>query len=149
MDRVTKTLMQAGVASHVAIYRATDGRVGGAMQGCPVILLTTKGRTSGKLRTIPLMRITHEDAIHVVASAGGADWDPAWFHNLVEDPRVRVRDQDEVWDARAIVLEAEERDEAYAAAVEHMDGFADYERRTERTIPMVRLEPLDSDTVAA
>ncbi len=134
--------IKAGTATHVAIYRLTEGRVGAEMNG-DVILLTTKGRTSGQLRTTPVMRVEHEGAIHVVGSAGGADHDPAWFRNLSADPRVRVRDRDRVWDARAVVLEGDERDVAYAAAVAHMDGFGDYEQRTDRTIPVARLESLD------
>lgn len=146
---MTKALVRAGTGVHVALYRATEGRLGGEMQGCGVILLTTRGRSSGRLRTSPVMRVDHDDAVHVVASAGGGDWHPAWFHNLVADPRVRVRDHDRVRDARAIVLGGNERDAAYAAAVDHMEGFADYERRTDRTIPMVRLGPFDRAMVSA
>lgn len=134
--------IKAGTATHVAIYRLTEGRVGAEMDG-DVILLTTKGRTSGRLRTTPVMRIEHDGTIHVIGSAGGADRDPAWFRNLTADPRVRVRDRNRVWDARAVVLEGDERDAAYVAAVDHMSGFADYEERTDRTIPVARLEPLD------
>lgn len=138
-----KSLLKAGVATHVAVYRLSRGRLGADMQGSRVVLLTTKGRTTGKLRTMPVMRIEHDGDVHVVASAGGADHHPAWFRNLEADPRVRVRDGDEVHDARAVVLEGEARDEAYAAAVEDMAGFAEYERQTDRTIPVVRLERMD------
>lgn len=146
-----KTLMRVGVAGHVAMYRLTNGRVGATVQGSRVLLLTTRGRRSGKLRTTPLMRIEHDGAVHVVASAAGADRDPAWFRNLLADPRVRVRDRDAVWSARGIVLEGSDRDEVYAAAVADMGDFADYEARTERTIPVVCLQPLaahDPDAAA-
>lgn len=140
-----KTLMRMGIAGHVAVYRLSGGRVGADMQGERVILLTTRGRTTGKLRTTPLMRVDHEGAVHVIASAAGAPADPAWFRNLRADPRARVRDRDEVWSARGVVLDPEDRDAVYATAVEQMGGFADYEERTDRTIPVVRLEPLDGE----
>lgn len=145
MDPMRKSLMKAGIAGHVAVYRLTDGRVGAQMGGARVILVTSKGRTTGKLRTSPVMRIDHDGATHVIASAGGAPDHPAWFRNIEADPRVRVRDGDETWSALAVVLEGTERDEAYAAAVAEMEGFAAYEERTDRTIPVVRLEPFEPD----
>lgn len=143
MDPLQKALMRAGVAGHVALYRLTGGRLGASMRGTRIVLLTTRGRTTGKLRTMPLMRIEHDGADHVIASGAGSPRHPAWFRNVEADPRVRVRDGDEVRAARAVVLNGAERDEVYAAAVARMDDFADYERRTERTIPVVRLDPLD------
>lgn len=134
-----RSLMKLGIGGHVAIYRLSNGRVGGTMGGSPVILLTTRGRRSGEPRTTPLMRIEHDGRLHVIASAAGSDSHPAWFHNLVAEPNVVVRDRDDVFAARAEVLDGKERDAAYAAAVEEMDGFADYERRTDRVIPVVRL----------
>lgn len=140
---VEKTLMRAGIAAHVAVYRLTEGRVGGSMGGSRVLLLTTRGRRSGQLRTTPLMRVDHDGAVHVIASAAGAASHPAWFHNVQADPRVRVRDGDRVWSAHGVVLEGAQRDQAHAAAVAEMEGFADYEQRTDRTIPVVRLEPIE------
>lgn len=134
-----RALMKVGIGGHVAIYRLSNGRVGGTIGGTRVILLTTRGRRSAKPRTTPLMRIEHGGQLHVVASAGGADTHPAWFHNLVAEPNVVVRDRDDVFAARAEVLDGEERDAAYVAAVEEMEGFADYEQRTDRVIPVVRL----------
>jgi deazaflavin-dependent oxidoreductase (nitroreductase family) len=133
-------LMRAGTAAHAGLYRLTDGRVGATVGGARVLLLTTRGRRTGKPRTTPLMRVEHDGALHVVASAGGADTDPAWFSNLVAEPRVGVQDGADRFVARAAVLEGEERDRAYASAVAIMDGFAEYERATERTIPVVRLD---------
>lgn len=140
--KLTSKLVRLVTGSHVALYRVTAGRIGAAMFGGPVLLLTTRGRRSGKPRTTPLMRVEHDGNLHVVASAAGADTHPVWFVNLTAEPRVGVQDGDKRFVARAVVLESAERDLAYAAAVDAMEGFGEYQRKTERTIPVVRLEPI-------
>lgn len=141
---VRNKLIRLGTGAHVGLYRATDGRVGASMNGARVLLLTTRGRTSGKARTTPLMRVEHDGVVHVIASAAGADTDPTWFANLVAEPKVGVQDGDQRFLARAAVLEGSERDQVYAAAMDAMDDFAEYQRRTDRVIPVVRLEPLET-----
>lgn len=128
--------------SHAGVYRLTDGRVGADMGGARVLLLTTRGRRSGKPRTTPLMRVEHRGKLHVVASAAGADSHPAWFTNLSIEPRVGVHDGADRYVARAVVLDGPDRDAAFAAAIATMEGFAEYQRKTGRTIPVVRLDPI-------
>lgn len=131
--------------AHAGVYRLTDGRLGSTLNGAPLLLLITRGRRTGKPRTTPLARIEHGGHLHVIASAGGADADPAWFRNLTAEPRVGVQDGARRLTARAVVLNGAERDAVYAAAVEMMSGFGEYRRRTDRTIPVVRLTPTSGD----
>lgn len=138
-----RTVMRLGPAAHAELYRVTDGRIGAELNGAPVILLTTRGRRTGRPRTTPLMRVEHDGRLHVIASAAGADTDPAWFRNLTAEPRVGVRDRGRRFVAHATVLAGDERDAAYASAARDMAFFAEYERTTARTIPVVRLDPVD------
>jgi deazaflavin-dependent oxidoreductase (nitroreductase family) len=81
------------VRNQVASYEATDGREGGTLEGRPVVILTTTGATSGKIRKSPVMRIERDDTYVAVASAGGAPSHPAWYHNLIANPEVRLQDR--------------------------------------------------------
>ena len=93
---------QAGeVAEQVRLYEATGGKEGGTLEGAPCVILTTKGRKSGKLRKSPLMRIEHDGVYAVVASMGGAPQHPVWYLNLVANPDVTLQDGDQVLDLRA------------------------------------------------
>lgn len=139
------TLIRLVTGTHAHLYRLTDGRVGSTMNGAPVLLLTTRGRRTGKPRTTPLMRVEHGGRLHVIASAGGADTHPSWFTNLTAEPRVGVEDGASRFTARAVELDGAERDAVYATAVDRSEGFGEYQRRTERTIPVVRLEPISGE----
>lgn len=138
-----RTMMRLVTGAHTGVYRLTGGRIGSRMGDAPVLLLTTRGRRTGHPRTTPLMRVEHDGALHVVASAGGADTDPGWFRNLLAEPRVGVQDRGRRFVARAVVVNGAARDAAFAAAVDTMPGFAEYQRRVDRTIPVVRLDPVD------
>lgn len=124
-------------------FRAGGGRVGGPFEGARLLLLTTTGARSGAPHTVPLAYLPDGgEQFLVIASAGGAPRHPAWFHNLVADPRVTVEDGVFVSDALAVVLTGADRDRAFARAVETDPGWAEYEARSGRVLPVVALRPV-------
>ena len=131
---------------HRNMLRLTGGRFLGSHKGEPMILLTTTGRKTGKPRTWPLMALPARDgagdAWVIAASNGGHDHHPAWYLNLLTNPRatVTVRGRDVAVQAR--VADDAERGEQYPRFVAVVPGYADYERATSRVIPVVFLEPL-------
>jgi deazaflavin-dependent oxidoreductase (nitroreductase family) len=125
--------------NHIDEFRASGGKIGGGFTGRPVLLLTTTGRKSGEPRTAPMMYLQEDGHIYVFASKGGAPSDPHWYRNLVASPKVTVELGTRTFDATARPLEGEERDRVYAKQVELYPQFGDYERKTERTIPVVEL----------
>ncbi|MEU8662559.1 nitroreductase/quinone reductase family protein [Actinoplanes philippinensis] len=126
-------------SSVIAEFRANQGRVGGMFEGGRLLLLTTTGARSGRPHTVPLGYLPDHDRVVVIGSAGGSRRHPAWFHNVLADPMVRVEDGPFVYEATATVLAGAERDEMFARAVEQDSGWADYERRSGRVLPVVAL----------
>jgi len=129
--RFNQTLIEA--------YRASGGRLSGELATSPFLLLTTTGARSGKQRTTPLAYLGIDGRIVIIASKGGAQTHPAWYLNLVAHPEVTVELGEETYPALAVVIEGPERDRLYAAIASRMPAFADYQRRTERRIPVVEL----------
>ncbi|WP_128432228.1 nitroreductase/quinone reductase family protein [Streptomyces cyaneus] len=124
-------------------FRANKGRVGGYFEGARLLLLTTTGARTGRPHTTPVGYLPDGgDRVLVIASAAGAPKHPAWFHNLVANPRVTVESGAFTYEARAVVLEGEERDRAFARAVEADPGWAAYQAKTERVIPVVALHEI-------
>ncbi|WP_116948719.1 nitroreductase/quinone reductase family protein [Jiangella endophytica] len=124
-------------------FRASRGRVGGPFDGARLLLLTTTGARSGAAHTVPVGYLPDDGGrLVVIGSAGGAPRHPAWFHNLVAHPRVHVEDGLFAYDADAAVLDGDERDAVFARAVEADSGWADYERRSGRRLPVVALTPV-------
>ena len=123
-------------------FRANEGRVGGDFEGAPLLLLHTKGAKTGRPRVTPLMYLPDEGGYFVFASKGGAPTNPDWYHNLVADPEVTIEVGTDTVPARATVVASAERDEIYARQVERRPQFGEYERNTNRTIPVVTLEPV-------
>ncbi|WP_033261539.1 nitroreductase family deazaflavin-dependent oxidoreductase [Amycolatopsis vancoresmycina] len=122
-------------------FRANEGRVGGMFEGKNVLLLTTIGAKSGAERLSPLVYTRDGDRYVVAASMGGAPKNPAWYHNLVANPKVTLEVGTEKFEATATVIaDRAERDRLYAGMVAHAEGFADYEKNTSRLIPIVVLE---------
>ena len=116
---------------------------GGHVQGWNrLLLLTTAGARSGQPRTTPLAYSTDGDRLVVVASKGGAPTNPDWYHNLLANPTVTVELGSERFQARAIVPGEQERERLYAHHAELMPGFAEYQTKTSRKIPVVILERL-------
>ncbi|MGP3931499.1 nitroreductase family deazaflavin-dependent oxidoreductase [Nonomuraea sp. KM88] len=125
-------------------FRANEGRVGGMFEGAPLLLLTTTGAKSGKQSTTPLMYLPDGDRHVVIASAGGADKHPAWYHNLRATPKATIEVGADTFEASAVAVEGEERDRLYARMVAQAPQFAEYEAKTTRRIPVVVLVPAGS-----
>jgi deazaflavin-dependent oxidoreductase (nitroreductase family) len=121
-------------------FRENDGKVGGPFDGAPLLLLTTTGAKSGELRTNPIMYLVDGDRLLVFASKSGAPTNPDWYHNIVANPTASVEVGGEHYDVNATVLTGDERDRQYARQAELYPGFAEYQEKTTRTIPVVALE---------
>ncbi|WP_067478490.1 nitroreductase family deazaflavin-dependent oxidoreductase [Nocardia amamiensis] len=120
-------------------FRANQGRVGGPFAGSELLLLTTTGARSGLPRTNPLAFIRDGDDIVVIASKAGAPTNPDWFHNLRANPEAILEIGTEMVRAIATpITEGPERDRLFAAVVEVMPGFAEYQEKTDRVIPVVK-----------
>ncbi|MEU4155403.1 nitroreductase/quinone reductase family protein [Actinoplanes sp. NPDC026670] len=127
-------------SSVIAEFRANQGRVGGMFEGGRLLLLTTTGARSGRPHTVPLGYLPDQGRVLVIGSNGGARRHPAWLHNVLAHPVVQVEDGPFVYEAAATVLSGPERDVVFARAVESDSGWADYERRSGRELPVVALE---------
>lgn len=125
----------------VELYESSGGTEGTTMNGLPVIVLTTLGAKSGKIRKSPLMRVEHEGRYAVVASLGGAPKNPVWYHNVVADPRVELQDGPVRQDMIAHEATGEEKAVWWARAVEAFPPYAEYQEKTDREIPLFVLEP--------
>lgn len=125
----------------VALYEATGGTQGNTMHGLPVIILTSLGARSGKVRKIPLMRVEHEGTYAVVASMGGAPTNPKWYYNLVAHPQVQLQDGPVPVDLVAREVTGAERDLWWQRAVAAFAPYAEYERKTDRVILVFVLDP--------
>ena len=121
--------------------RANEGRVGGQFEGAPLLLLHTTGAKSGQERVSPVMYQQVGDDYAVFASKAGAPDNPDWYHNLRAHPRVQAEIGTQTVALEARVAEGEERDRIWTTQKERVPGFADYEQKTTRTIPVVILEP--------
>jgi deazaflavin-dependent oxidoreductase (nitroreductase family) len=122
-------------------FRANEGRVGGNFEGRTLLLLHHRGAKTGTERINPVayQRLS-DDSVSIFASKGGAPTNPDWYHNLVANPVVTVELPGETFQARATVIEGEERQRLYDAQAALMPGFAEYQQKTTRQIPVVVLE---------
>ena len=107
-----------------------------------MVLLTTRGVRSGKLRKVPLMRVEHDGAYAIVASLGGAPKHPVWYHNVVADPHVELQDGTVTGDFQAREVTGEEKAVWWERAVAAYPDYAEYQRKTDRQIPVFVLEPV-------
>jgi len=121
-------------------FRANDGRVGGQFEGAPMILVHHIGAKSGEERVNPMMFRPVGDDFAVFASYAGAPTNPDWYHNLVANPSVTVEVGTETISVTARVLEGDEREQIWTSQKADYPGFADYETKTTRQIPVVLLE---------
>lgn len=123
-------------------YEASNGQEGGLLQGVPIIVLTSVGAKSGKLRKTALMRVEHDGDYAVVASKGGAPEHPAWYWNLVQESHVELQDGAAKRDYTAREVFGDEYAAWWERAVEVWPDYANYQQRTDRQIPVFVLEPM-------
>lgn len=129
------------VRDQVELIESSGGTEGTTMRGMPVVVLTTLGAKSGKIRKTPLMRVEHNGTYAVVASLGGSPKHPVWYYNVVADPRVELQDGPLRQDMTAREVTGEERARWWERAVEAYPDYADYQTKTDRQIPVFVLEP--------
>jgi len=127
----------------VARYEATDGEQGGDRLGRPIVVLTSLGARTGKLRKTPLMRVEHEGSYAVVASLGGAPKHPNWYYNLVKNPRVELQDRATKRDFLAREVTGNEKAVWWERAVAAWPDYAGYQAKTDRQIPVFVLDPAE------
>lgn len=143
LEGVYEPSTQQWVRDQVERYERTGGREANTLRdtGIPIVVFTLRGRRSGKLRKVPLMRVEHEGRYAMVASQGGSPEHPGWYHNLKASPEVSVQDGTSVIDGSARELEGREREEWWERAVVVFPTYAQYQRKTDRQIPVFVVEP--------
>ena len=124
------------------LYEATNGEMGGELRGMPVIVLTSVGAKTGKLRKTALMRVEHDGIYAVVASLGGAARNPVWYHNLKKNPHVELQDGPTKRDYTAREVTGDEKATWWKRAVKAYPDYATYQTKTKRQIPVFVLEPM-------
>ena len=125
----------------VEAYESSGGTTGSDMNGHRVVILTSVGAKSGKLRKAPLMRVEHEGEYAVVASLGGAPKHPVWYYNLTANPQVELQDGPAKQDYVAREVDGAERDAWWERAVAAWPDYAEYQKKTDRVIPVFVLTP--------
>jgi deazaflavin-dependent oxidoreductase (nitroreductase family) len=123
-------------------YAESGGAEAADMKGMPIILLTTVGAKTGKLRKTPLMRVEHGGEYAVVASLGGAPKNPVWYYNIAKNPRVELQDGSVTLDYDSREVFGDEKATWWARAVEAYPDYADYQTKTDRQIPVFVLTPV-------
>jgi deazaflavin-dependent oxidoreductase (nitroreductase family) len=141
-ETIKDALARGANVLHRALVKGTGGRIGGTGFGMPVVILTTTGRKSGKQRETMLTAPVHnDDRVVLVASYGGDDRHPAWFLNLRDNPDVELEMRGKKRPMLARVATAEEKSALWPDVTEAYKGYAQYQTKTERDIPLVILEP--------
>ena len=132
----------AWAADQAELIESSGGTEGTSLQGRPVVLLTTWGAKSGKLRKSPLMRVEHDGQYAIVASMGGAPNHPVWYFNVKAEPHVELQDGPVRQDMRAREVTGEEKARWWERAVKAFPDYADYQAKTDREIPVFVLSPM-------
>ena len=134
--------LKLGSGAHAGVYRATGGKLFGRMGKSPILLLNTVGRKSGKKRTSPLLYVMDGEDFVIIASKGGAPTHPAWFLNLRNDPEATVEIGDREVRVRAEEADPQEKARLWRKMVEMYPTYDDYQKKTEREIPLLILHPV-------
>jgi deazaflavin-dependent oxidoreductase (nitroreductase family) len=127
-------------AAVIKEFRENAGKVGGRYEGRPVVIITTTGAKSGRKYEIPLVYLQDGDRRFIFASKGGSPTNPDWYHNLVANPGVTVEVGTERYDATAVIIAGEERDQLYAKQVAVAPQFGQYQEKATRRIPVIELK---------
>jgi len=136
-----QTSTQKWVRDQVELYESSGGTEGTTLRGMPVVVVTSRGAKSGKLRKNPVMRVENGGRYAVVASKGGSPTHPVWYYNLVADPHVELQDGPVKMDMTARLVKGEEKASWWERAVAAYPDYADYRKKTTREIPVFLLEP--------
>jgi F420H(2)-dependent quinone reductase len=130
------------VRDQVELYESSGGTQGTTLldTGMPVVIVTNRGVSSGKVRKTPLMRVEHDGVYALVASQGGAPTHPHWYANLLADPHIEIQDGPDKWDAVVREVDGDERALWWERAVAAYPPYAEYQERTERVIPVLVVE---------
>ena len=133
------------VRDQVAQYEATDGREANTLPGTdhPIVVITSVGAKSGNLRKNPVMRVERDGVYVAIASKGGADEHPEWYHNFIAHPEVDLQDGATRKTYRAEVVHGDERADLWDLAVRTWGTYAEYQQKTDREIPVFKLTPLE------
>ena len=123
-------------------FRANGGKVGGPFEGAPMLLLTSTGAKSGQPRTSPVVHTRDGDNYVIIASKAGAPTNPDWYHNLLANPRATIEVGADIIEVQAAPAEGPERQRLWDQHVALMPNFADYEKQTDRVIPVIVLTPV-------
>lgn len=134
-------ILKAFTRLNVLVYRLSGGRLMAKLGGDPICLVTMTGAKTGRERTIPLMYVPHENGVLLVASQGGAPKHPVWFHNLVAHPDIVVEVDGRRLELHARRVGEEEKARLWPICVEHYAPYAQYQQRTERSIPVFDCQP--------
>ena len=126
------------VAEQAEEYESSNGKSGNTLRdtGLPIIVMTTIGHRSGLVRKVPLMKVEHEGQYAIVASKGGAENHPGWYHNLMANPTVLIQDGPEPFETTVRLLSGSERDEWWERSVAAFSPYAEYKEKTDREIPL-------------
>jgi F420H(2)-dependent quinone reductase len=132
-----------GSGAHAGVYRATGGKLFGRMGKSPILLLNTVGRKTGRKRTSPLLYVMDGEDFVIIASKGGAPKHPAWYLNLMANPEATVEVGDREVRVEAEVADPEDKARLWQKMVEMYPTYDDYQRKTEREIPLLILRPVE------
>ena len=135
--------LKLGSGAHAGVYRATGGKLFGRMGKSPILLLNTVGRKTGRKRTTPLLYVMDGEDFVIIASKGGAATYPAWYLNLRANPDATVEIGDREVQVEAGVADPEEKARLWEKMVEMYPNYDDYQRKTEREIPLLVLRPVE------
>lgn len=126
------------VRDQVERYERTNGAEANTLRdtGIPIVIVTSRGASSGKIRKFALMRVEHNGEYALIASMGGAPKNPGWFHNLVAEPHVEIQDGPAPFDCTVRIVEGEERARWWERSVAVFPTYSDYEKKTDRVIPV-------------
>jgi len=140
MSPLQSLVARAFIGTHLALYRATGGRIGGTMGAMRVLLLTTVGRKSGQPRTVPLVYFEDGERLVIIGSKGGDPRDPLWWRNLQKTPTASVQIGPKTRPMRARLATGDERARLWPRIKQQNPAYAAYEQKTTRAIPVVVLE---------
>ena len=139
---VFNTFMKVATRINITLYRLSKGKFANRIGTLPILLITTTGKKSGKQRTTPVVFIQDGEDYTIAGSVGGMGWNPAWYHNLKSNPQAQIEVGDKTMNVKAIFTEGEERTRLYEQFKAAGENFVQYEQRTDRVIPVIRLRPM-------